>query len=300
MEQLFAELEANFGAVDGVIHMAGITGDKALRLVSDLSQADCQAQFRPKIDGCYVLRNVLLHRPIRFCALFSSTASFLGGPGMLAYTATSCVLDTFAANCRLEGRPWTSINWDGWISNDESHFLGDHATSLDQHAVPCSEALQLFDSALASGLGQVVVSTGDISSRIDEWRRIRDIQNMPAEGPVHIRPALGTEYAPAQTPLQKKIAGIWADVLGIEQIGIHDNLFELGGSSLIGLRIIARLKKELNIDIRVTALFEGPTVATLARLIEAKLAPVKEETYVNSRTRGELRRKAHRGAGVAS
>jgi acyl transferase domain-containing protein/acyl carrier protein len=300
MEQLFAELEANFGAVDGVIHMAGITGDKALRLVSDLSQADCQAQFRPKIDGCYVLRNVLLHRPIRFCALFSSTASFLGGPGMLAYTATSCVLDTFAANCRLEGRPWTSINWDGWISNDESHFLGDHATSLDQHAVPCSEALQMFDSALASGLGQVVVSTGDISSRIDEWRRIRDIQNMPAEGPVHIRPALGTEYAPAQTPLQKKIAGIWADVLGIEQIGIHDNLFELGGSSLIGLRIIARLKKELNIDIRVTALFEGPTVATLARLIEAKLAPVKEETYVSSRTRGELRRKAHRGAGVAS
>ena len=89
-------------------------------------------------------------------------------------------------------------------------------------------------------------------------------------------------------------------MLGLEQVGIHDNLFELGGSSLIGLRIVARLKKELNVDIRVTALFEGPTVATLARLIEAKSAPAKEETYISSRTRGELRRKAHRGAGVAS
>ena len=300
MEQLFAELEADFGAVEGVIHMAGITGDKALRLVSDLSQADCQAQFRPKIDGCYVLRNILQHRAIRFCVLFSSTASFLGGPGMMAYTATSCVLDTFAANCRLEGRPWTSINWDGWISNEESHFLGDHATSLDQHAVPYAEALQLFDSALASGLGQVVVSSGDISDRIDEWRRIRETQSMPKEDVAHVRPALGIEYAPPQTPLQKKIAGIWGDVLGLEQVGIHDNLFELGGSSLIGLRIVARLKKELNVDIRVTALFEGPTVATLARLIEAKSAPAKEETYISSRTRGELRRKAHRGAGVAS
>lgn len=300
MEQLFAEIESSFGAVDGVIHMAGITGDSALRLVSDLNSADCQAQFRPKIDGCYVLRNILERRSVRFCVLFSSTASFLGGPGMLAYTAASCVLDTLAANCRLEGRPWTSINWDGWISNEESHFLRDNATSLDQHAVPYAEALRLFDSVLASGLGQVIVSSGDVSFRIDEWRRIREMQSIPDEGTAHVRPALGTEYAPPQTPLQKTIAGIWADVLGIEQVGIHDNLFELGGSSLIGLRIIARIKKELSVDIRVTALFEGPTVATLARLIEAKSNSAKEETYTNSRSRGELRRKAHRGAGVAS
>jgi phthiocerol/phenolphthiocerol synthesis type-I polyketide synthase E len=300
MEQLFAKLEAKFGGVEGVIHMAGITGDKALRLVADLAPEDCQAQFRPKIDGCYVLRNVLERRPIQFCVLFSSTASFLGGPGMLAYTATSCVLDTFAANCRLEGRPWTSINWDGWISAEESHFLGDHATALDQHAVTHSEALRLFDAALASGLGQVVVSAGDISSRIDEWRSARSVQSEPADAPVHVRPALGTDYAPPRNPLEKKIAAIWAEVLGIEQIGVHDNLFELGGSSLIGLRIVARLKKELNIDIRVIALFEGPTVATLAQLIEAKSAPAKEEDYSGSRKRGELRRNALRKAGAAS
>jgi acyl carrier protein len=194
---------------------------------------------------------------------------------MLAYTATSCVLDTLAANCRLQGRPWTSINWDGWISHEESHFLGGHATSLDRHAVPYSEALALFDSAIASRLGQVVVSSGDISSRIDEWRKIRGIQSVPSDAPVHVRPALGTDYAPPRNSLEKKIAAIWAEVLGLEQIGIHDNLFELGGSSLIGLRIVARLKKELDIDIRVTALFEGPTVATLAQLIEAKSTPAK-------------------------
>jgi len=301
MDELFARVEANFGGVEGVIHMAGITGEKALRLVSDLGQDDCRAQFRPKIDGCYVLRSVLQNRSVRFCVLFSSTASFLGGPGMLAYTATSCLLDTFAANCRLEGRPWTSINWDGWISNDSSHFMADHATSLDRYAVTHSEALELFDSAVASGLGQVVVSSGDLSSRIDEWRKIRNAEHaVSGAAPAHVRPVLGTEYAPPRDALQKKIAGIWSEVLGIEQIGIHDNLFELGGSSLIGLRIVARMKKEMNIDIRVTALFEGPTISTLSKLIEEKSAPSNDEAYVGSRKRGELRRKALRSVGTAT
>jgi phthiocerol/phenolphthiocerol synthesis type-I polyketide synthase E len=300
MELLFARIEGDFGAVDGVIHMAGITGDKALRLVSDLDPEDCQAQFRPKIDGCYVLRDLLAQRSIRFCVLFSSTASFLGGPGMLAYTATNCVLDTLAASLRLQGQPWTSINWDGWISPDESHFLGDHATALDQHAVPYPEALTLFDVAVAGGLGQVVAASGDIPSRMDEWRKVRGAQSTATDVPVHVRPALGTDYVPPRTPLQKQMAAIWAEVLGLEQVGIHDNLFELGGSSLIGLRIVARLKKELNIDIRVTALFEAPTVATLSQLIEAKSAPEKEERYSGSRKRGELRRQVLRGAGASS
>jgi NAD(P)-dependent dehydrogenase (short-subunit alcohol dehydrogenase family)/acyl carrier protein len=301
MEQLFAKLEANYGEIEGVVHMAGITGDKALRLVSDLGPEECRAQFRPKIEGCYVLRQVLECRPIKFCVLFSSTASYLGGPGMLAYTAAACALDTFAANCRLEGRPWTSINWDGWIAPEEAHFLaGGHATALDEHAIPHPEALALFDSALASGLGQVIVSTGDISSRMDEWQRVRSAQSVSTDAPVHLRPALGTDYTPPRNPIEEKIAAIWAEVLGLERIGIHDNLFELGGSSLIGLRIVARIKKELNIDVRVTALFEGPTVATLARLIEARSAPVPEETYIDSRKRGELRRQALRRAGVAS
>lgn len=301
MEQLLSRIEANFGPVDGVVHMAGITGDKALRLVSDLDQRDCQAQFRPKIEGSFVLRNIFRDRPPRFCVLFSSTASLLGGPGMLAYAAASCFLDTFAANCQLEGRPWTSINWDGWTAPESAHFLGDHATSLDRYALAHSEALAMFDAALGCGLGgQIVVSSGDLSSRIDEWRKVRSAKNKLDGAPVHSRPTLGTDYAPAKDPLQKKIAEIWSEVLGIEQIGIHDNLFELGGSSLMGLRIVARLKKELNIDIRVTSLFEGPTIFTLSQLIDKKTTPTTSEAYTGSRKRGEVRRNARRSVGTVN
>jgi acyl transferase domain-containing protein/acyl carrier protein len=300
MEQLFSIVEMRYGPIHGVIHMAGITGDKALRLVCDLRENDCQAQFRPKIDGCYVLRNVLRNRSVKFCVLFSSTASFLGGPGMLAYTAASCFLDSFASNCCLEGQRWISINWDGWIAHDSTHFMGEHATSLDRYALPYTKALGLLDTILANTAGgQIVVSSGDISARIHEWHKNQKAfsDSSHEASTVHERPVLGTEFAPPTTELQKKIAAIWSAVLGIEQIGIHDNLFELGGNSLIGLRIVARLKKELDTEIAVTALFEGPTVFTLAQLIKTRNAPATEEpAYLSSRKRGERRRNARRSA----
>jgi acyl carrier protein len=179
--------------------------------------------------------------------------------------------------------------------------MGQHATSLDRYALPHAKALGLLDTILAGAAGgQIVVSSGDISARIDEWRRSQKALSGSKEvSAIHDRPVLGTEFAPPTTALQEKIAAIWSAVLGIEQIGIHDNLFELGGNSLIGLRIVARLKKELNIEIAVTALFEGPTVFTLAQLIEARNTPaVEQSVYVSSRKRGERRRNARRSVAV--
>jgi phthiocerol/phenolphthiocerol synthesis type-I polyketide synthase E len=296
MERLVCEMESKYGSIHGVIHLAGITGDAALRLVADLSETECVAQLRPKVDGCLVLRNIFAERSIDFCALFSSTASILGGPGMAAYAAASCFLDSFAMKCHLEGQRWISINWDGWIADDSSHFVGHHATSLDRYALRNSEALSLLDTILANQAGgQIVVSSGDICSRVDEWVHGRKsaFQASQAQPLIHNRPSLCTDYVPASDPLQKQIAAIWSEVLGIEQVGIYDNLFDLGGSSLIGLRIVARLKKDLNISIPVTALFEGPTIVTLSQLIQAKASP---ETYSVSRERGELRRNKRKAA----
>jgi phthiocerol/phenolphthiocerol synthesis type-I polyketide synthase E len=302
MDELFAEIDSAFGGVDGVVHMAGITGDKALKLIADLETTDCQIQFRPKIEGCYVLRDILRHRPVRFCVLFSSTASFLGGPGMLPYTAASCFLDAFASNSYLNDMPWVSVNWDGWISPDSSQFLA-QTTALDRNAIPYDAALELLDVVLANALGgQIIVSSADPSDRQAEWRKAS--QNCAPKGAASAgtRPVLGTEYAAPTDALQAKMATIWSEVLGIERVGVHDNFFELGGSSLIGLRIMARLKRELDADIPVTALFEGPTIFTLAKLIEGRRAAVgaaAQEGYVGSRERGELRRNVRRATSRA-
>ncbi|MBZ5494115.1 MAG: amino acid adenylation domain-containing protein [Acidobacteriia bacterium] len=73
-----------------------------------------------------------------------------------------------------------------------------------------------------------------------------------------------------QTRFEKKIAGIWKEVLGRTTVGIHDNFFDLGGHSLLLTQVHARLQKLLHARLPMVKLFEHPTVAALAAYLEAE------------------------------
>ena len=75
------------------------------------------------------------------------------------------------------------------------------------------------------------------------------------------------------------IAGVWAEVLGLDRVGINDNLHDLGGHSLDATRIVSRLSSTLGVDLSLGTIFERPTIAELsayieqARLVGAGLQP---------------------------
>jgi amino acid adenylation domain-containing protein len=71
-----------------------------------------------------------------------------------------------------------------------------------------------------------------------------------------------------ETPTQEMLAEIWAEVLGLERIGIRDNFFDIGGNSLAATRVTFRLSKSLGFHLPVRALFAHPTIDSLARRIE--------------------------------
>ena len=81
----------------------------------------------------------------------------------------------------------------------------------------------------------------------------------------------GTFVAP-RTPLEETIAGIWAQVLGLEQVGIHDNFFVLGGHSLLAMQVLSRLRAALQVEVPLHRFLEGPTVAQLAQLFAQRPA----------------------------
>lgn len=94
-----------------------------------------------------------------------------------------------------------------------------------------------------------------------------DRQALPV--PEQISHELEETFIPASTTTEKVLAGIWADVLGLERIGVSSNFFESGGHSLLAIQIVSRIREAFRTDLSVRHLFEAPTVAKLARSIEA-------------------------------
>ena len=83
-----------------------------------------------------------------------------------------------------------------------------------------------------------------------------------------LRPELELTFVAPRTPIEEMLASIWAGVLGIEQLGIHNNFFELGGHSLLATQVISKVRDTLAVELPLRSLFEAPTVAELAEHVE--------------------------------
>ncbi|MEC2277858.1 non-ribosomal peptide synthase/polyketide synthase [Bacillus velezensis] len=77
----------------------------------------------------------------------------------------------------------------------------------------------------------------------------------------------GTEYVPPQTPAEIQLTAIWQDVLGLEQVGIRDHFFDIGGHSLRATALIAKIQKQMRVQIPLRDVFRFPTIEQLAREI---------------------------------
>ncbi|HEX3130862.1 MAG TPA: amino acid adenylation domain-containing protein, partial [Thermoanaerobaculia bacterium] len=81
----------------------------------------------------------------------------------------------------------------------------------------------------------------------------------------------GRPYQPPRTPTEEIVAGIWADVLGLERVGLGEGFFDLGGHSLLAGRVLARLRSAFGVELSLLLFFLDPTVEALARRIDEAL-----------------------------
>ena len=96
------------------------------------------------------------------------------------------------------------------------------------------------------------------------------INHRALPAPEQARPELEDFYVAPQTHVEKELAAMFAHVLGVTQIGLHDNFFELGGHSLLATQLLSRIRETFSDkEIPLRYIFESPTVAGLAREIEA-------------------------------
>jgi len=275
-EQVGAAISAafqRFGEINGVFHGAGAAGRQGFSFIPDISKAECELHFQPKVYGLLVLEDVLRDKKLDFFVLMSSLSTVLGGLRFAAYSGANHFMDAFVqSRRRLSGIPWISVNWDGWRNDEASESSTLSATPAEFSLTPAEGIAACRRILGETAFSQIIVSTGDLNSRLDMSARYQPFESAAPSRPIetspsHARPDLQTDYVPAQNETERLVASIWEGVLGIEKVGIHDDFFELGGHSLMGTQVLSRLRKVFGVELGLRSLYDTPTVAAMAETI---------------------------------
>ncbi|NTX14632.1 SDR family NAD(P)-dependent oxidoreductase [Myxococcus sp. CA056] len=267
LEAAVTQVEARFGALHGVLHCAGVThGPSLYNPLTEIGRGESETQFGPKVYGTYALEKVLSRRSVDFALLFSSNAAVLGGLGYLTYASSNLFMDAFAqARSGGTGTRWVSASWDPWPEETKHTHV---RTSMDQYAMTPQEGAEAVRRLVTLGVdGHVIVATGDLAQRWRLWIQ-RDTSQPTSGARAAGKPRRAkTPFVAPASELEKQLAAIWQEVLGVDSVGLNDNFFDLGGHSLLATRVAGRLRTQFEFDIPLAKLFEAATVASLAKLV---------------------------------
>lgn len=289
MLSIVTQAYEKFGQINGVIH-AGTMGDRSSCLIQDLDLEECHHQFHLKVKGLITLAQVFEGKEFDFYLLQSSLSSIVGGVGFGAYTAANLFMDAFAnQQNKTSSTPWISVNWDAcqWDEESTSQKTG---SALIDLAIKPDEVWKISKRILSQNIiSQLAVSPIDLHARIEQSIQSKNSENSEILqltqtdqlNSNHARPHLQTDYSAPRNEIEQIIANAMQDLLGIEKVGIYDNFFELGGHSLLAIQIISRLREKFKMDIPMREfLFESPTVAGIAKIIEENQSKITDDPEI--------------------
>ena len=276
------------GRLDGVFHLAAVTDPRMFSGLSELGPRQRDAHLSAKAGGAAALDAALAVHPARFCVLFSSMSSVLGGLTFASYAAANSVLDAWAAAAHAGPARWLSIDWDTWAPTAAE--VGDQAlgASLAAYSLTGEQAFGALDAILSRPLPRTLACAGDLTGRLAQWVNRRRPATGGTPGAIRFpRPELAQPYVPPKGEAERLLAGVWGDLLGLDRVGARDNFSDLGGTSLLALQMVKRIRAVFGVVVSPVTLFEAPTVydmaRTLAELTGTEAAPLAAAVPVATR-----------------
>ncbi len=249
MERVFTETERRFGRIDGVLHLASYNADRLRTPLADLTADVCRAptSSRRWRGPPSWRRSPLADRSIGVS--FSSLSTELGGLGFCAYSAANHAMSAIANNENLRGPArWINVRWDGW--RFDTRRSGE-AAAVDDYSLDPEEGVDAFARIVAGRADDVIVSTADLDRRLAMWRPLR-VETPPERAGTSASPDEHARQEAGEDPLaqtERIIARIWEEVLGVASVKRDDNFFTLGGDSLLGLQVVARIRATFQVDV---------------------------------------------------
>jgi len=264
------DIQKRHGKIDGIIHAAGLPGSGMLMEKDGQAFA---ASVAAKIKGTQYLHLLTRDTPPDFLILFSSIASVVGGIYLGDYVAGNSYLDAFSGLQSAHTRI-ISISWTTWMNTGMAKNAGTNLDVAFRSILP-RHALKAFDHVMGKKLNHIVV--GEINDHNDLfWNRPLPIELAPAireqiKAPeAEIDVLLTGRADDAYSEIEKEIAHIWGNMFRLPSIDVHDNFYELGGTSIMGIKIANRINEQYRVTMSVQEVFTHLTVVSLANLVDQK------------------------------
>ncbi len=285
-------LRSKYGRINGVIHAAGIAG-AGFMIKKDIQTF--KNVVTPKIQGTWLLDKLTGTDDLDFFIMFSSIVTITGGPGQSDYNAANSYLDAYAAYRNKQGKKTISINWPLWEETGMAADYGVTGQKLIFKPVPRNNALDIFEEILA------YVSSRDrgCSSRIIfgelNYSMITAVNtDLPFQLSERISAAIKrqkTQVAGGQADSASKnfpkakliginsqdegqtvyiMAQIWARVLGLAEIDVHQNFYDMGGDSILAGQLFNAIDFEYPEVINISDIFTYSSIVELSKYIDEK------------------------------
>lgn len=139
---------------------------------------------------------------------------------------------------------------------------------LVRQGIRAQEGPEALRRALALDAPQIMVSSLPIQTLIAQAEA--SVSEAAPQGQSFERPDLDGSFVAPRNAIEEKLADIWSNLLGVSPVGVEDSFFDLGGHSLIAVRLFASVKREFKVEFPISVLFEAPTIAKCAALIAAE------------------------------
>jgi hypothetical protein len=249
--------------------------------------------------------------------LYSSAITSFGGIGEGDYCAANTVLDGYGAalaasapSTRVLTVAWGPWQHDGWQVSTAGGLADRAQAYRRRYGFSDDGGCAFLDRLLAAASGPVVAVRQSMAEARQEWTAVLDIGALtaavpPPTGPRFPRPQLRTSYVAPRTELERTVAEVWQAYLGIDQVGVHDAFFELGGNSLVGMSMVHAVESRLDTTIAPAVLFENPTIAEFAAALDCtargdgagSTSSGLTDLLTTSSDRGQRRRRARSASG---
>lgn len=263
MRHVINDIRGKYGKINGIIHSAGVAGDGFI-VKKDKKVFDNVVD--PKIKGTWILDKITKNDRLDFFIMFSSITSILGGPGQGDYTAANAFLDLYSTYMNKRGGKALTINWPAW---KETGMAVDYRVDNNDdflNPIPSSIAISSFNQIVNKDVSNIIICNLNMEklknnrhlSPIKLSRRIRErIDNVNSrkcaekntiKGHVNVK-LKGKSPGDHYSETERFLGEIWGELLGLDEIDIYDEFLQLGGNSIIAVKMEAALENSrLKVD----------------------------------------------------